>query len=44
LLGKLGSLQTAEKSAAVYRSVFAGAFMPERAGGLDEADVYEEGS
>ena len=44
LLGELGSLPTAEKSAAVKRSVFVAAVMPERAGGLDEPDIYEEGS
>ena len=44
MLDKLGSLPTAEKSAAVYGSVFAAAVIPERAGGLDEPDVYEEGS
>ena len=44
MLDKLGSLPTAENSAAIYSSVFAAAVMPERAGGLDEPDVYEEGS
>lgn len=43
-MGELGSLPTAEKSAAVNRSVFVAAVMPERAGGLDEPDIYEEGS
>lgn len=44
MLDKLGSLPTAEKSAAVYRSVFAAAVIPERAGGLDEPDIYEDAS
>ena len=44
MLDKLGSLPTVEKSAAVYRSVFAAAVIPERAGGLDEPDIYEDAS
>ena len=36
--------QLLKNHAAVYSSVFTAAVMPERAGRLDEPDIYEEGS
>ena len=44
MLGKLGSLPIAEKSATVCGSVFAVAVLPEGAGGLGELDLHEESS
>lgn len=44
MLGKLGSLPIAEKSATVCGSVFTVAVLPERAGGLGELDLHKESS
>ena len=44
MLGKLGSLPIAEKSATVCGSVFMVAVLPERAGGLGKFDLHEESS
>lgn len=44
MLGKLGSLPIAEKSATVGGSVFAVAVLPEGAAGLGELDLHEESS
>ena len=44
MLGKLGSLPIAKKTATVCGSVFAVAVLLERAGGLSELDLHEESS